>query len=169
MVKTIWACELSGCKEVYGSKTEAEECEAKGIVGPEIMPGLILNYGGYIILCGDTVKGHERRYSVLSLSPNPGSFSHNLESLKLNESAFEDGERFIDYTWNKLTFPQIDSSFRKKSMRILGDEEFIEVDRLIHQGRSTERIRNALNRFGAKEIYAHHPAFEKYIPAQSRD
>jgi len=65
MVK--YQCEICGAG--YGSVAEAEKCEAQGIIGPDIKPGLLLSHKDnqrkfrlHYGEGGKSPEGHERNY-----------------------------------------------------------------------------------------------------------
>lgn len=67
MVDLIYKCSVGG--EEYNSREEAEKCESRGLIGPELEPGLLLahkrNPNGFMILYNELKpEGHERIYHV---------------------------------------------------------------------------------------------------------
>jgi len=92
MVKEIriYQCEWLGCGEVYTSWTEADRCQMKGMVAPEIKPGLIFNLKRFdvapdtsyrVVLHGDDT-GHEKTYGLLVILgdlKNPETISVKYE------------------------------------------------------------------------------------------
>ena len=75
---TEYECEYPNCHRRYGTREEAEKCEAQGLIGPEIEPGLVLkiNYANPEI-CPETfavigdelpLRSHHRKYGIINLN-----------------------------------------------------------------------------------------------------
>ena len=67
MVKQIYSCEI--CEENYNSFEKAKKCEEKGLIGPDITPGLVFSLKkvseGFLIIYHElNSEKHERKYEV---------------------------------------------------------------------------------------------------------
>lgn len=161
MVKKIitYQCEWPGCKEVYPSKTQAEKCQAKGIIGPEIKPGLITTglSSGYNIFFNNSIKGHERTYEFLRIS-------NNLNHLKkyeewYNSTGVQVSKPILSFDdWN---IRALDCFLKQKDIKLLEKNEFRDISNMIHNNKIFKEIRTNFLETRIEKFYRTHPYFQK--------
>ncbi|MFH1503132.1 MAG: hypothetical protein ABIE36_00550 [Candidatus Diapherotrites archaeon] len=92
MVKVTYTCEI--CNNSYSNLEDAEKCQEKGFIGPEIKPGLLLSHkkvdDGFLIFYNWLGRiGHERTYHLEEIISNDiltyGLQDFSLPSSKLKE------------------------------------------------------------------------------------
>ncbi len=138
MVKHL--CDI--CQGRYSTVSEAEACEARGILGPLFEPGLTLiredteTQGVYenlmIILVKEKNKGHDRMYRVGSTTFAPP----------------DDPSNFLNHWgWGKYTGTDLQTRIEEGKLRIPTSEEFSYIERglVFWRGEVERNIRDSLH------------------------
>lgn len=149
MVKEIriYQCEWPGCGEVYTSWTEADRCQMKRIVAPEINPGLVFKFNNSyrVVFCGDD-RGHEKSYGLLAI----------LGDLENTET--------INVKYEEMNSEVLKQFINKDSVSLLDEGEFEKVkavkeeisNKIKATFANTEEREHALN-----NLYREHSYFQK--------
>lgn len=179
-MKKVYQCETPGCThKPYETKKAAEACEAQGILGPEVRPGLIIARGnkkdifGYKIFIDPLkeIKGikesrnHQRLYHLVDIREKL-ILEHSFRPLNL--SKFErkfTGKQFkgainvsTGTNWI-LTFSQLMTSFKlsqehpKLKYKFLTDNEFKRINNLIENHADFSYLRRTLRRKEVNELH----------------
>jgi len=157
MVKEIisYNCEFPGCFFNYPTFDEAKRCEDGGIVGPDMLKGLLLYEGAYMhsILLGEAKnKGHERNYLFLQLA------NSSVDTLLKYEKYMEDPDDFevANFNPNPLEvgiFSLMNSFGGWYNRRFVNESDLNEWNRLIWAGNSLEKVRNELEKYRIDKLH----------------
>jgi hypothetical protein len=133
MVK--YTCEI--CNTNYLAFNEAEECEKKGIIGPEIKPGLLLSHkkvdDGFLLFYNEAdPKGHEKVY--------------HLEEITSNNT--------LTYSLQDFTIPNSKLKNWLENYKVSTKEEVDRLNKLIQEkAMGTEVIKVYLGRFNIEKLH----------------
>lgn len=142
MVKTKYQCEWPGCEKIYNLKEEAQKCESKRVIGPEIKPGLIVKLNSspncYLIFVKSREHAHEKEYICLELL---GEITSEYLRVETKIKKLDDFDHYFFRSTSLLTEEEF-----KKMKRDIQCEKFSETRR-----RNTELFKN---------LYQEHPLFQ---------
>lgn len=155
MVKKIvqYQCEFAGCGKTYGSEVKARECETKGVIGPDIEPGLVMGHSlvafpsEYIIFTNTSVKGHERKYTLMHIFTGSRLYG---EHSRLFDPRFE-----MIHTQHS----DLEMLVKKKSIGLLGQDKFEKINRIIQNDRFMKWFLEMI--YKIDRLYRTHPYFER--------
>lgn len=148
MVKTLYQCEFNGCERTYDTEEKARECERRGIIGPDIKPGLVIDWlSNYAILAGDKTKGHARTYELTVITAE-------LDSL----DAFEKEPCFVPFRTESVASSTLEYMIQEASdVKKVEQEDFDRLSEAYDNNKTFELIRNQTKK---AKLYREHSIFD---------
>ena len=142
----LYACEFKGCEREYDTIEQAEKCEAQGLIGPEIEPGLILSglkshngSGLYSVFIGSLQEGHYKQYLIRHLL-KPTLFRRGLEGYSFQSPYSSQCPAFH--------LPNLKKPDKERgSLQLLTEEEFYKVVDMIKRDIKTGRLGYGIEQF----------------------
>ncbi|MBN2566798.1 hypothetical protein JXB02_01775 [Candidatus Woesearchaeota archaeon] len=157
MVKRIvrYGCEWPGCGKEYDDHASAERCQRQGLLGPEIAPGLVLDFNGrgFYIFTAAGSEGHQRVYSYLDLQ---SGFS-DLEELAASCEGKNPEQAYFQFS--QMYTRQLYSLKDSGLLHTLAEELFLNLSRLIERCPSLAGINACVSRSAPDGLYRTHPFF----------
>lgn len=180
-----YECEWPGCGASYDEKKSAVKCEAKGLIGPELKPGLVLGAGevykstwisrdkrtvegspliNFFVLKGELEpEGHNKVYGFLNARYG---HSHGVFS-------FEDGTKYgRNHKWyfqdEKFSTGELedDLSFswdRNSNIRELAEGELVSVLNFIKENPDGLELKKKLEKRGIGKLRANSPYIKRVL------
>lgn len=153
-------CEFPGCGIDYKTRKGADNCALQGIIGSAINPGFTLGKSGngYLIVTSTrTDKGHEREYKLIDIMDSMATIRLNEKSAR---SGSEPSSRYQNsFGWNNYKISRLERSLESGNTRLLEQDEFRKISRLIHNGKSFNALRTALQSEGIERLFRTHSYF----------
>lgn len=115
------------CKKGYSKEDDAIDCEAQGIIGAELTPGLTLKRNI------EDKKLHEKLFVILQREyPNSVKFRHYV-TYRVGQVDFGDG---TPYSWNRWAWglrksQDIEIDIRNRELSVLTERELNETRRML--------------------------------------
>jgi len=158
-----YRCEFAECDQEYDTKDEAQECQDKGLIGPEISPGLVLGSTNplyCLILTGSFNKAHQRVYKAIQLSQSIDTFLSIEEICSKDDSFAKDNQVLFHYKqYESETFKAL---LMNKNIISIDNTYFNIIKGFIENGKSTELLRNLLKNDKVTDLYHSHPYLKQF-------
>jgi len=177
--------------EPYNTRKEAEKCEAKGVLGPEVEPGLIisrndknsiLEYKIFVNILHPLTanRDHERLYSLMNVKHSKSfggpwkpvietkGFKNNLVKILGIKTLPVSFETTHPWSFRELARSFNDGEFSSNASsgllyKFLTDGEFNEINNQINNFDSFGEVKQTLAILNIKQLYNNHEALKKAI------
>jgi len=165
MVEKIveYACGWTGCEARYPTRQKAQSCEDRGMIEPDITPGLLLGGGsggvGYSIVTRSNPRGHViYQYSLVRILTD-------LDDLRRIEAEFTGDSSDETPGWRTEEHRGVTlvTFFRRGQIRLLDEIEFLSVRELLRSGKSLGYHRHNLGGVEQSDLYRERPDLAKLV------